>query len=60
MYINHINIISIKHIMTEEQSTVDKSINAIRAIYDKYANDAYMTNRTYHYITEQLPTILDW
>lgn len=45
--------------MTEEQSTVDKSINAIRAIYDKYANDTYMLNRTYHYINEQLPTILE-
>ena len=45
--------------MTEEQTSVDKSINVIRTIYDKYANDAYMLNRVHTYITEQLPTILE-
>lgn len=45
--------------MTEDQSSLDKSINVIRTIYDKYANDAYMLNRVHTYITDQLPTILE-
>jgi len=43
----------------DEQSNIEKSIGIIRDLYEKYANDKYMSNRLHSYITEQLPANIE-
>ena len=39
--------------------SLEKAIETIQQIYEKYENDTYMIPKIHHYITIQLPTIFD-
>jgi hypothetical protein len=44
----------------EEESPLSAVANQkIRELYDKYENDLYMTSKIHHYISVQLPTLLE-
>lgn len=44
---------------TNNERLIESSYQTVESLYEKYSNDLYMTSKIHHYISQQLPTLLE-